>query len=402
MAAPPKSFTDHITLWIRWRWFLVGVVFSAAVLTFVVSSIIPKTYRSTATVLPPFEGGTSLPFLQGVSIDIFGTNEVPASGLVVLLKSRALKDKVQNRIDLMKHYDKEDLEKAYSAFEDHLQVEMETEESFGAVTIIALKIHVLDKDPEFCAELVNVVVDEWDNLYTDVSRRSAMFRRQFVEENLHQTSMELAAAEDSMRAFQEEHGITALEAQVQGTISAAMALEQKIADARITVQVLEQLFQPNHPELQRAKLQLQQLLQQQKEIQKPSAEETLLLPLDIAPELSLEYSRIFRHVKTLEAIHEVLVQQYEQLKMQELKETPALRIIDRGEVPIHKYKPKRLILTVMAMFSALFLALIAVYFLEYANRTRGTEEYRWVEDAIENLRSDARHILRWISPMKRK
>jgi len=396
MPKSPKSFTDHITLWIRWRWFLIGVTFCAALLTFAISSIIPKTYRSTATVLPPFEGGATLPFLEGISIDIFGRNEVPASGLVVLLKSRALKDRVNDRINLIEHYKKEDLEKAYKAFEDHLQVEMETEESFGAVTIIALKISVLDKNPEFCAKMVNVIVEEWDNLYTEISRRGASLRRQFVEENLYQTSAELASAEDSLRFYQEKHGITSLDAQVQGTVEAAIALEQKIADARITVQVLEKMFQSNHPELQRAKLRYNELLRQQKRLYQPSVEESLLLPLGTAPEISLKFARQYRRVRTLEAIHQVLVQQFEQLKMQELKETPALRIIDLGSIPIHKYKPKRLILTIMAMISALFFALLAVYFLDYLQRTKGSTEQGWIEEITQHIKTDFQRMSRFL------
>lgn len=396
MTVHPKSFTSHVALWFRWRWLLIGVTFTAALLTFVISSLVPKTYRSTAVVMPPYDGKTSFSFLEGISMDIFGSTEIPPFGLVTLLRSRALKDRVHERINLIEHYRKNDIEDAYVAFEDHLIVELESEASLGSAKIHAISLSVLDRDPEFCAELVNVIVDEWDGLFTEINRRSAGLRRQYVEENLLKTSADLASVEDSLRAFQELHGIAALQAQVEGTVESAIVLEQKITETQIVVQVLEKLFGPDHPELKRAKLQLKELQNQKKQFREPSEDETLMLPLGIAPELSLTYARLFRRVKTLEAIHQILVQQYEQAKMQELKDTPALRIVDRGNIPLHKYKPKRLFLVAISMISAFFLSLLLMYFLDYIQRTKGTEESRWLDEISQNLKSDLNRFLTFL------
>lgn len=396
MTSHPRTFTDHLTLWIRWRWLLIGSVFGAALLTAIISSFLPKTYRSSAVVLPPFEGRAALPFLEGISLDIFGVNEISTAGLVTLLKSRTLKDRVNQQIDLMEHYKKADIERAYAAFEDHLQVDIESEESFGAVTITAMQISVLDRDPEFAARMVNAVVGEWDKLCTEINRRGARLRREFVEENLWQVSSELAVSEDSLRAFQEEHGIASLGIQVQGTISAAMALEQEITQAKISVQVLEKLFGQGHPELKRAQLELRELQKAQEKYQMPSSEDQFLLPLNLAPEISLAYSRLLRRTRTLEAIHDVLVQNYEQARMQELKDTPALRIVDYGQVPLNKYRPKRIIMVVIAALSAFFMAMLLIYLLDYLNRVRGTEENQWIDEVTGHLRGDIRGILRFL------
>ncbi len=395
MTVSPKNLTGHIALWFRWRWFLIGITFTAALLTAIISTLAPKTYRSTAVVMPPPDGRSPFSFMEGISIDIFGRSEIPPFGLITLLRSNALKDRVHQRIDLMEHYQKGNLEEAYIAFEDHLTVELESETSLGSIKIHAISISVLDREPEFCAKLVNTIVEEWDGLFIEISRRSAGLRRQFVEENLLQTSAQLAAVEDSLRAFQEFHGIAALNVQVEGTVASAIALEQKITDARIVVSVLERLFGPEHPELKRAKLQLQELQKQQKRFQEPSDGETLLLPLGIAPEISLKYTRIFRRVKTLEAIHRILVQQYEQSRMQELKDTPALRIVDHGNVPIHKFKPRRLFLVLVSVISAFFLSLLLIYFLDYMQRVKGTEEYRWIEEINEHLKADRQRLCKF-------
>lgn len=398
MTSTTKSVTDHFALWIRWRWFLIGVTFMAGLSTAIISSIVPKTYRSTTVVLPPYEAHMPFSYLGSVSVDIFGRNEIPAAGLVTLLRSRVLKDSVHNRIDLMEHYNQQDIELAYTAFNNHMQVKLESEAGFGAVNIIAIAVSIVDRDPEFSAKMVNTVVDVWDKLYTSISRRGASLRRRYVEESLDKASTELALYEDSLRAFQEQHGIAALQAQVEGTVSSAIALEEKVTDARITVQVLERLLQPGHPDLRRARLELQEYEQQLEQFQYPSDKESLRLPLGLAPEISLKYSRLYRRVKTLGAIQAILVQQFEQAKMQELKDTPALRIVDYGKVPIHKFKPKRLFLTLIAMISAFFISFLLIYFFDYIERVKGTEEYRWIDETIKHLRTDLLRVTRFIKP----
>jgi uncharacterized protein involved in exopolysaccharide biosynthesis len=262
------------------------------------------------------------------------------------------------------------------------------------ITIVAIAISVIDKDPELCARLVNVTVNAWNDLYVELNQQGARLRRAYVEENLFATGDELAAAEDSLRRFQETYGISSFEAQIEGTVSSIIALEQKIMNTTITVEILSRIFQPGHPELQRAKLELQSLLKQKKELQEPSDRESMILPLDIAPELSIMYMRIYRRVMTLEAIHSVLVQQYEQTKMQELRETPAIRIVDSGAVPLYKYRPRRLILMIIASICAFFLTLVVVYFFDYRKQVKGTENYRWLEEVEKHLQSDFQRLRR--------
>jgi capsule polysaccharide export protein KpsE/RkpR len=394
MASQIKSLTDHIALWVRWRWFIIRSVFIVSLVTLIIVFIIPKTYRSTARFLPPYVPSGTLPFFGGVSLDIIGGNEVTNSALIPMLKSVALKDRVNARIDLVKHYKAKDIERAYEAFEDHLEIELETEESFAAATIVAVALSVLDKDPEFCAELVNTTVEEWNNLLIEVNQQGARLRRQYLEDNLLKTSQELAVLDDSLKTLKEKYGISVIDAQVQGTIQAAVALEQQIMEAKVQVEVLKKIFRPGHPELERAKTLLQELLLRQKEMQVPSEDESLLIPLGLAPEIEMEYYRLYRSKRTMEAIYSVLLQQFEQAKMQELREIPNLRVLDWGKVPINKYKPHRLMLVVMAAVSALFLSLLVVYFLDYLKRVEDTEDRRWIDEIVGYLRDDMQRLSR--------
>jgi tyrosine-protein kinase Etk/Wzc len=213
---------------------------------------------------------------------------------------------------------------------------------------------------------------------------------------LKQTNSELVVVEDSLRNFQQEHGIASVEAQVAGTVTSAVALEGKIAEARAIVDVYQKLYLPGHPDLQRAKLTLDGLLEEQKKLFSATNDKGLMLSFGAAPEIGLVVSRLMRQVKSLEIVKEILMQQYEQAKMQEFKEIPSLRIVDRGKVAINKYKPKRLILIAIAALSSLFLSLLFVYVTEYLRREKDLREQAMIDDAIGQVNADLQRLKRFI------
>lgn len=390
MNRQPLRFVDHLTLWIRWRWFLIGITLAAAVLTAALSFLLPKTYRASALVLPPKESSAlvGLPILSGMDIDILGGNTVPAAGLLTLLKSSNLKERINRQVDLIDHYKAKDIEEAYRAFDDHLSSEIETQQGFGQSELISVSVYFLDRDPQFAAKALNALISEWDRLTIDLNQRGARLRREFVEEHLRQNNLDLVASQDSLRRFEEEHGLASIEGQVTGTVSTAMALERQITNARISVQVMEKLYQPDNPDLKRAQIRLDQLLQEERKIKSSDGSNGLLLPINTAPEISLQYARLYREAKMQEAINDILVQQYQQARYQEVNDIPPLRIVDRGVTPLHKFKPKRIILVIVAGMSSFFLAVILMYFFNYLEQIRGTEDYRWVEEILKELKTD--------------
>jgi uncharacterized protein involved in exopolysaccharide biosynthesis len=133
---------------------------------------------------------------------------------------------------------------------------------------------------------------------------------------------------------------------------------------------------------------LQQLLAEEQKMKSAGEGSSLLLPLNTAPEISLEFARLYRQAKMLETMNDILVQQYEQARFQEMKNIPALRIVDKGSLPLHKFRPKRFMLVLIASISGFFLAVVVMYFREHLARVRGTEEYRWVDEIVSEFKHD--------------
>jgi uncharacterized protein involved in exopolysaccharide biosynthesis len=72
-----------------------------------------------------------------------------------------------------------------------------------------------------------------------------------------------------------------------------------------------------------------------------------LLPTSVRnlPQLQASFTDLARKAKFEEAIYELLTQQYELAKVQEAKETPSVKILDRADIPEQKSFPPRALIT---------------------------------------------------------
>ena len=77
------------------------------------------------------------------------------------------------------------------------------------------------------------------------------------------------------------------------------------------------------------------------------------LSLD-TPDLQLERARLIRDVEINQEVYLTLLTQYELAKIEELKETPVINVLDNAEAPIRKDSPKRKLLVILGLISGLF------------------------------------------------
>lgn len=79
----------------------------------------------------------------------------------------------------------------------------------------------------------------------------------------------------------------------------------------------------------------------------------------------MTYADLYRQTKIQETVYELLTQQYELAKVQEVKEVPSVKVLDAAVVPTKKSFPPRGLLTVAGATSS-FLAMCAWIFVRQA------------------------------------
>ena len=95
-----------------------------------------------------------------------------------------------------------------------------------------------------------------------------------------------------------------------------------------------------------------------------------------APTLGLQYIRLKRKAVTHQKIFELLTQQYEMAKIDEVKEDIAFQVIDRAIPPKEWIKPNRRLNVMLAGVVSLFAGIFLVFFLEYLSNLKEPEGHK--------------------------
>jgi len=66
--------------------------------------------------------------------------------------------------------------------------------------------------------------------------------------------------------------------------------------------------------------------------------------------LGVKYADYYRRAKIQETVYELLTEQYELTKIQEVKETPTVKVLDRPKVAQRKSSPPRMLITLLGGF----------------------------------------------------
>lgn len=98
------------------------------------------------------------------------------------------------------------------------------------------------------------------------------------------------------------------------------------------------------------------------------------MPFQKLPTVAQEYTQKLRDFKVQEDIYSLLIQQYEQAKILEARDTPNITILDYARVPERRSSPKRKIIIVFALVLSLVGSALFAFGNEYWNRLQQNEQ----------------------------
>jgi len=81
-----------------------------------------------------------------------------------------------------------------------------------------------------------------------------------------------------------------------------------------------------------------------------------------SPQLQLELERLLRDVEIQTQVFITLQQQYELARIEEVKETPSVVVLDKGFPSVYKYSPKRKLIVILCIFIGGFFGISSILF----------------------------------------
>ncbi|MCG3110393.1 MAG: Wzz/FepE/Etk N-terminal domain-containing protein [Candidatus Manganitrophus sp. SB1] len=352
-------------------WIVAGAFFTSIAISF----FLPKIYASTTTLLPPQQESTI--GMPGMAASQLGSNlgglagsflgsKSPADVWMAILKSRTVRDAIVARFELASVFKTQSEENAIDVLNGMVRITKSKED--------LLSISVEDEDPKRAAALANAFVEELDKVNKRVVMTSGGRMRAFIEKRLSEQKIELVKIEEEVKAFQEKNGAVKLDDQSKAVIDVMGRVKGQLMAKEVELQTLLSFATPNNPQSELLRSQVEELQGSLRELEEGKKSGTLsksiFIPTAKIPDLALQYARLLRDAKIQETLFGLLTQQYEMSRIQEAKDSPTVQVLDVAKVSGVRIKPKRKQIVLLSIFSAAFIAVFLVFFMEFLERTK--------------------------------
>ena len=367
---------------------VAGIVF---VLSVLVAILLPKEYVSGARIMPPEQGGNTAAMLAalvgkssagglaGLAGSLLGAKNNGAL-FVALLHSGTVSGHLMDRFGLQRVY--------------HKRYREDTAKRLGRLTKITedpksgvITIAVTDETRERARDLAQGYLDELNNLVAKVNTSSAHREREFIEQRLNTVQAELQRAQLELSDFSSKNTTIDIKEQTRATVDAGAKLEGQLIAGQSELDSLRQIYGDQNVRVRAAEARNAIL---QRELQRANGQSTPdpdgkdvdashpYPALRRLPELGVRWANLYRNVRIHETVFDLLSEEYETARIEEVKSIPTVSVIDVPQLPEKKSGPHRTLIVLIATF--LSLVITAVFLL--ARRS-------WMEMGSE----DARRVL---------
>lgn len=360
------SLLDLLIVLAERKRLILWVTAGFAVLSIIVSLLLPARYTATVILLPP-QQNSSLSSQLASQFSSLGSMAALATGgssllknpndmYVAMFKSRTVEDAMIDHFGLMREYKKRYLSDARKAFEHHATVD-------GSGKDGLIHISIEDHDPRRAAALANGYVDQFRNLSQHLAITEAGQRRLFFEQQLQQANQNLANAEEALKETEQKTGLIQLDSQARALIESAAALRAQVTAKEVQIQGMQTYATGENAQLVEAQQELDSLRAQLAKLGGSSDNpDGIIVPKGQMTQAGLEYVRKLRDVKYYETIFDILARQFELAKLDEAKEGALVQVVDPAIPPDKRSFPQRVIIvliaTVSGFFVGVFLALL--------------------------------------------
>jgi len=369
---------QYTKLFWSYKIILIKNVLIVAVLASIFALIIPKTYKSTAVLMPPKSQSDQgiLSNIEGLAFgDFLSTSSDEVSNTIfAILKSRTMMEYIVNKMGLIQRYESDNLEEAVKSLRNNLSFEHLEE---GTISISA-NVHtswISNEQGEIVArnlstEIVNYILSKLDKVNKSLQIDEARYHRLFMEKRYNESVSHLETAEEKLRLFQIQHNTLDLAEQIRAAIRVGAEIKSQILIDEVKLGILNKTYKTDHPAIDKLTMEITELEEQLANLDYNSHDSVnpnynLFPKFSEVPNLEIELMRLQREVEIQSKLYAFLTQKYEESKIQEARDTPTIQILDDASLPIKRFKPKRTIMVIGYSLIAFVLSALYVILIEF-------------------------------------
>jgi tyrosine-protein kinase Etk/Wzc len=377
----------------RRRRMVIALAVAAGLIAGIMGFIIPTTYETTLTIMPPDQSSP----LGGMGGGIQSTLAMLQVGFATIATSDLYADMIRSRSVLKYAIDKLDLISAFGITEkdslkantfalQQLQGDVAVSTANNGLITITVQAHTgyfPDKTAKAAAQrrvaaIGNALAEGLDKVNREKNTSRARQTRIYLEQQVAATSAQMEKASADLSQFQSSHLAIDVSEQMKAGIEAAGTLQGQLLAREIALGVALQSMRPNNPEVQALQSEVAELRKKLHGFQFGDSEagvskDPLDVGLDKMPELGRVYAGFLREVKIQETVFELLTEQLYRARIQETQDVPVVQLLDSATVPAFKKSPVIRKIGFVAGLMGLLLGIFIAYAAEWWERYPGRD-----------------------------
>jgi len=309
----------------KWRKVLIIICLSAAIISAGISLLIPNKYKATVIMFPTSTNAVSKALISTTwggkeDINAFGEEE-QAEQMLQILNSNEIRSRVIDQFNLLEHYDIDpDSKYKYTS----LYEEYNSNISFSRTEYMAVEISVIDKDPQFAANIANEIANLYDTVKNNLQKQRTVEGFLIVQSTYNELKEEIQWKEDSLSKLR-KLGINDYESQA------------------------ERLNEAWGREIGKGNMQAAKLIEDK---------------LDTLAKYGSAYVSLRDALEYEKKMLTEMRAKYEEAKVDAEKVIPQKFIVDHAITPEKKSYPVRWLIVVISTFATFIAAIIAIILLE--------------------------------------
>ncbi len=342
--------------------FILSFFLITTLLSIIISLILPKQYKSEATIMPISSSSlgelSQLASLAGIST----SKADPSMKILAVLNSALIREMVVIELNLVEKLEikpGKNINPIYAGVR-HLEkiVNIKQDKKLGTITIDCVV-----KDPLLAKEIVEKYLEKLKIILSEKALTLAKANRVFLEEELNKVKKEIDIQKSLLAKFQKRERILEPTEQIKGSLSLYAELVAKKMTTEVEIRQLESILSPDNPTIKSKRELLENIKRELKKLE--TVNDGAMMGFSEAPSAIKGYSDILMKLKTSEELYKNIYMLYEKARLEELKDDLFVEVIDYPKIPDIKFKPKRSFIVVTSALSSIFIAIFIVFFREY-------------------------------------
>lgn len=370
------------------RWLLVHFVLSMVAAT-VIAFLIPKSYSSSLTFLPPEGGGGIglsglLSGMEGLSTG--GHTVVSADQVRSIFEGEQLQRRLIADLHLERHYKIDTtapgrIHKTRRALAENLELASDEQMGVGLSSISAFTIKCTDESPDTAALIVRHAFKMLDSAIRETNVEQARRNRVFLESQLDKRLKQMREEQGALTAFQKKTKIYNASAQAEASLKSASELRARLIEQQTLASMIRNSDGPASSKYAAVQAMISALKTQLANLETKN-DADVLPGLNRGADLSAEYLQLYSYVEISSKVVFLLSQQLEMYRLDESRLFSSMSVVSDAQIADYKSAPKRvLVILLLVVGEHLFLLLLLALRYMHIHQVRHTQAWSTVRDA---------------------